>query len=76
MHAIINEQHDPIPNIQYSKQLTDLIDRLLTKDPSKRISIEELIDAPIIRSAIDTLLLEFEGETLVELRNFLVSTNQ
>ena len=75
-HAIINEQYIPIPNNQYSIQLTDLIDRLLDKDPGKRISIKELIDVPIILSAIDSLLKEFEGEVLVELRNFLVSFNQ
>ena len=44
---------------------------MLIKDPEQRISIEELIEVPIIQSAIDALLREFDGETLAELRKFL-----
>jgi serine/threonine protein kinase len=41
--AIINDPHHPIEHIGYSKDLKELIDRLLFKDPLKRLSIFELI---------------------------------
>ena len=45
---------------------------LLTKDPQKRPSIQELAKVPIIMSAIDTLLKEFEGKVFFELKNSLI----
>jgi serine/threonine protein kinase len=70
--AIINNPHDPIPEKFYSDELKDILNRLLTKDPQKRPSIQELARLPIIRSAIDTLLKEFEGKIFFELKNSLI----
>jgi serine/threonine protein kinase len=72
MLAIINNPHEPIPHKLYSDELKDIINRLLTKDPEQRPSIQELVIIPIIRSAIDNLLKEFEGKLLFELRNSLI----
>jgi serine/threonine protein kinase len=70
--AILNNPHDPIPHKSYSDDLKDLINRLLTKDPEQRSSIQDLTKVPIIRDALDTLLKEFEGKIFFELRNSLV----
>jgi len=70
--AILNNPHDPIPQKLYSDELKDIINRLLTKDPQHRPSIQELIEVPIIREALDTLLKEFEGKIFFELRNSLI----
>jgi serine/threonine protein kinase len=70
--AIISKPHDPIPHNLYSDELKGIINRLLTKDPQQRPSIQELATLPIIRSAIDTLLKEFEGKVFFELRNSLI----
>ena len=70
--AIMNDPHDPIPHILYSDELKDLINRLLTKDPDQRSSIQELINVPIIRDALDNLIDEFEGKIVYELRNSLI----
>ena len=72
MLAIINNPHDPIPHKLYSDELKDIINRLLTKDPQQRPSIQELVIIPNIRSAIDNLLKEFEGKVLFELKNSLI----
>jgi serine/threonine protein kinase len=69
--AILNNPHDPIPHKLYSDELKEIINRLLTKDPEQRPSIQELIKVPIIRDALDTLLKEFEGKIFYELRNSL-----
>jgi NIMA (never in mitosis gene a)-related kinase 1/4/5 len=69
--AIISKPHDPIPHKLYSDDLKDIINRLLTKDPQKRPSIQELVRIPIIMSALDTLLKEFEGKIFFELQNSL-----
>ena len=55
----------------YSDELKDIINRLLTKDPGQRPSIQELIKVPVIRDALGTLLKEFEGKIFFELRNSL-----
>ena len=59
--AILNEAHDPITYDEYSNDLKELIDSLLTKDPEQRISIQELIKVPIVQKAIDALIKEFDG---------------
>ena len=69
--AILNNTHDPIPHKHFSDELKDIINRLLTKDPEHRPSIQELIKVPIIRDALDTLLKEFEGKIFFELKNSL-----
>jgi serine/threonine protein kinase len=70
--AIVNNPHDPIPHKLYSDELKDIINRLLTKDPEQRPSIQELTKVPIISDALDILLKEFEGKIFFELRNSLV----
>ena len=71
MMAILNNPHDPIPHKVYSDELKEIINRLLTKDPVQRPSIEELIEFPIIRNALHNLLEEFEDKILLELKNSL-----
>ena len=71
--AILNNPHDPIPHNLYSDELKDIINRLLTKDPEQRPSIQELTNVPVIRNALDNLLKEFESKILIELRNSLLS---
>ena len=68
---ILSKPHDLIPLKLYSDELKDIINRLLTKDPEQRPSIQELTHVPIIRNAIDNLLKEFDGKVLFELRNSL-----
>jgi serine/threonine protein kinase len=72
MMAILNNPHDPIPHKQYSDELKDIINRLLTKDPEQRLSIQELTKVPVIQNALENLLKEFEGKILIELRNSLL----
>jgi serine/threonine protein kinase len=72
MMAIINNPYEPIPHKLYSFELKEIIDRLLTKDPEQRPSIQELTKVPIIRDAINTLLKQFEGRIFYELRNSLI----
>ena len=50
--AIIKHPHHPITDKLYSDELKHLIDSLLTKDPLKRPSIQELTEVPIIKDAI------------------------
>jgi serine/threonine protein kinase len=54
MMAIVNNPHDPIPHKLYSDELKDIINKLLTKDPEQRPSIQEMTKVPIIQDAIDT----------------------
>jgi serine/threonine protein kinase len=61
MMAIINNPHDPISDALYSKELKDLINRLLTKDPQQRPSIQELTKVPIIRDALDIFRRDFKS---------------
>jgi serine/threonine protein kinase len=70
--AILTAPHDPIPHKLYSDELKDIINMLLTKDPEKRPSIQELTKVPVIRNALDNLLKEFEGKILIELRNSVI----
>ena len=59
--AILNNPHDPIPHKLYSDELKDIINKLLTKDPEQRPSIQELTKVPIIREALEILIKEFEA---------------
>jgi serine/threonine protein kinase len=70
--AILNNPHDPIPHKLYSDELKDLINKLLIKNPENRLSIQELAKVPIIRSALYTILKEFEGKIFFELKNSLI----
>ena len=69
--AILNNPHDPIPHKLYSDELKDIINRLLTKDPEQRPSIQELTNLPIITDALNKLLKDFEGKVFFELTNSL-----
>jgi serine/threonine protein kinase len=60
MTNIINNPHDPIKEKLYSVELIDIIDRLLTKDPKKRPSIQELTEVPIIRDAIQNFRRDYQ----------------
>ena len=70
--AILTTPHDPIPHKLYSDELKEIINSLLTKDPEKRPSIQELTKVPIIQNAIDILIKEFEGKIFFESRNSLI----
>ena len=61
MMAIINNPHDPISDVLYSKELKDIINRLLAKDPQKRPSIQELTKVPIIRDALEIFRRDFKS---------------
>jgi serine/threonine protein kinase len=69
--AILNNPHDPIPQKHYSDELKEIINRLLTKDPEQRPSIQELTKVPVIKNALNNLLKEFEGKILIDLGNSL-----
>ena len=60
--AIVNNLHDPIQDMLYSDELKDIVNRMLTKDPEQRPSIQELIRLPIIWDAVLTLIEEFTGK--------------
>jgi serine/threonine protein kinase len=60
MMAIINNPHDPITDKLYSRELKDIINRILAKDPEKRPSIQELTEVPMIRNAIQIFLRDFK----------------
>jgi serine/threonine protein kinase len=69
--AIMNNPHDLIPHKLYSDEIKDIINRLLSKDPELRPSIQELTQVPIIHDALEILLKEFEGKIFFELKNSL-----
>ena len=50
--AILKNAHKPITDSLYSDELKDLINKLLTKDPEQRPSIQELAKFPIIWNAL------------------------
>ena len=70
--AILNNPHEPIPHEHYSDELKDIINKLLTKDPEQRPTIQELTEVPIIKNALDMLINEFEGKLLFKLRSSLI----
>jgi serine/threonine protein kinase len=60
--AIVNNLHDPILDMLYSDELKDIVNRMLTKDPEQRPSIQELIRLPIIWNAVHNLIAEFTAK--------------
>ena len=47
---IVQEKHEPVSAVaRYSQELSDLIDRLLEKDPVKRPSVREILKMELIR---------------------------
>ena len=67
--AIINDPHEPIPEYLCSdKELIEIINQLLTKDPDQRPSIDLLPEDYAIKMAIDLLPREFDGKAAIELK--------
>jgi serine/threonine protein kinase len=60
--AIVNNLHDPILDMLYSYELKDIVNRMLTKDPEQRPSIQELIRLPIIWNAVHNLIAELTAK--------------
>jgi len=54
---IVQEKHPPIPS-SYSKELSDLIDMLLEKDPTKRPTIREILKMQLIRKKAEEFVME------------------
>lgn len=54
---IVSDQHKPIPD-RYSKELGDLIERLLQKDPQKRPSVREILKMQLIRRKAEEFVME------------------
>lgn len=46
---IVSENPEPIPQDIYSKELAELINILLNKDPTKRPSVRQILKLPLIR---------------------------
>ena len=47
---IVQEKHEPVSQaVRYSQDLSDLIDRLLEKDPARRPSVREILKMDLIR---------------------------
>jgi serine/threonine protein kinase len=61
INSIINDPHTPIKQ-KYSKELKELISRMLIKVPEQRPSIKQLIQVQIVRDAITSLDTEFEDK--------------
>ncbi|CAL6051543.1 Kinase [Hexamita inflata] len=53
---IIMEKHTPIDSSQYSSDLSDIVNLMLTKDPEKRPSVNQLLSLPSIRKWVPRLL--------------------
>mgnify|MGYP002823755478 CR=1 FL=1 len=73
---IVQEKHEPVSkNARYSKELSDLIDRLLEKDPVKRPSVREILKMELIRRKAKEFLEQNEvkrSKTIVFKKNMPV----
>ena len=49
VYRIVQDPHPPITGERYSKDLKDMIDLLLQKDPEKRPSVREILKTDLIR---------------------------
>lgn len=54
---IIRGQYPPLSS-RYSQELRNLIDKMITKDPEKRPSINQILAEPIIKNRIQDFLSE------------------
>jgi len=61
---IVQDKQDPIPS-DYSKELADLIDLLLTKDPKNRPSVVQILKMDIVRQKMADFV-KSKGTTLFE----------
>ena len=59
----------------YSEELRGLIDALLAKDPNNRPSIQELVDLPLIRKNILSIVHELDKKQFFILRKSLIRLN-
>uniref|UniRef100_A0A061S4H1 non-specific serine/threonine protein kinase n=1 Tax=Tetraselmis sp. GSL018 TaxID=582737 RepID=A0A061S4H1_9CHLO len=69
IHKIIRGQYPPLSS-RYSQDLRSLIDRMITKDPSKRPTINQVLQEPIIKKRIhhhlsDTLRADEFSHTMI-----------
>ena len=55
---IIRGKHKPIDSTHYSSDLRNLVDSMLTKDPSKRPSINQILRQPFIKGRLSNFLNE------------------
>ena len=55
---IIRGKHKPIDSTHYSSDLRNLVDSMLTKDPSKRPSINQILRLPFIKNKLSSFLNE------------------
>lgn len=55
MLAICENKHEPIPS-QYSKELSMLVDQLLTKDPKLRPTLNDIMDNPLIKPVAEYIM--------------------
>lgn len=57
--SIIHQQHGSIPDF-YSPELQHLVDRLLNKDPQRRLSIDQVLNLPFLQPHIQRFLPNFK----------------
>jgi NIMA (never in mitosis gene a)-related kinase 1/4/5 len=55
---IVNGTYDSISQERYSPALSDLVSRLLDKDPQKRPSCKKLLEDPFVQSHIEKTLMK------------------
>lgn len=55
---IIRGKHKPIDSTHYSSDLRNLVDSMLTKDPSRRPSINQILRLPFIKNKLSNFLNE------------------
>ncbi|ESL05504.1 protein kinase [Trypanosoma rangeli SC58] len=48
MQRILRVQYEPVPKL-YSTELRDIVPRLLVREPSQRIKLEELLELPVVQ---------------------------
>ncbi|KAH9597873.1 Protein kinase domain [Trypanosoma melophagium] len=56
MQRILKVQYDPVPQI-YTTEIRNIVPRLLTKEPSQRIKLEELLELPIVQRRLREWML-------------------
>ena len=76
MFKIVQEKHEPVSATgRYSQELSELIDRLLEKDPLKRPSVREILKMELIRNKAREFLDQNEvqrSKTIVYKKNMPV----
>jgi len=62
---IVKTPHNPIPK-RYSKELRDLVDDMLSKDPAKRPTTRSILDMPFIEKYMAEFIIEVERRKKTE----------